>query len=331
MTTPNLAIIERVDLRETWEHEAYDFTPWLADNIAELGEALKMNLQFIQKEAPVGSFSLDILAVDLDSNRHVIIENQLGDTDHTHLGQLLTYAAWFDAEAVVWVTREFRDEHRQALDWLNQRTGEDTQFFGVEVELWRIGESLPAPHFKTVATPNDWVKRQKSAIPVTDGRQTKLCSWRRELIEALRKDTGLPSRRNIEAKATWLLIERPIPDIMYAATWRHHNPGVEMIVHREGEGGRDWNQRIFDALEADKPLIEASLVDQEKGEWCHWQETEHRQGSRRIVIYRNGNVFEEPELRAEFCDWIVQKLKDFHKVFTPRLRKLIKQEQHTIE
>ena len=249
--TMNLAKIKRVDLRETWEHEAYDFTPWLADNIAELGEALRMNLQFIQKEAPVGSFSLDILAVDLDSNRHVIIENQLGDTDHTHLGQLLTYAAWFDAEAVVWVTREFRDEHRQALDWLNQRTGEDTQFFGVEVELWRIGESLPAPHFKTVATPNDWVKRQKSAIPVTE-RDKQNFEWRRELIGALRNETGFSSRRNIEAKTTWLLVERPIPDIMYAATWSHHNPGVEVIIHREGEGGRDWNQRIFDALKAKK-------------------------------------------------------------------------------
>ena len=167
MTTPNLAKIERVDLRETWEHEAYDFTPWLADNIAELGEALGMELQLQQIEAPVGGYSLDILATDLNSNRPVIIENQLEATDHSHLGQLLTYAAGFDAEAVVWVTREFRDEHRQALDWLNQRTGDDTLFFGVEVELWKIGDSLPAPHFKLAASPMTGVRKLFRGCEVT--------------------------------------------------------------------------------------------------------------------------------------------------------------------
>ena len=329
MSTPNLAKIERVGLREAWEHEAYDFTPWLADNIAELGEALKMNLQFIQKEAPVGSFSLDILAVDLDSNRHVMIENQLGDTDHTHLSQLLTYAAWFDAEAVVWVTREFRDEHRQALDWLNQRTGEDTQFFGVEVELWRIGESLPAPHFKTVVTPNDRVKRQKSAVPVTE-RDKQNFDWRRELIEGLRGQLGFSAPRKIEAKSTWLLIDRPMRDVLFGATWREGNPALEMIVLRGGVDEMEWNQRLFKSLEAERPSIEAELVDREIEERCLWEDT-HNQESGRFVIYGTGNVFDEPERRVEIGNWIVCKLKRFREVFTPRLKEFAEQEQRTID
>ena len=331
MTTPNLAKIERVDLREAWEHEAYNFTPWLAKHIAELGDALKMNLQAIQQEAPVGSFSLDILAVDFDSNRRVIIENQLEVTNHTHLGQLITYAAGYDANVVVWLTREFRDEHRQALDWLNQRTGEDTQFFGVEVELWRIGESLPAPHFKAVATPNDWIKRQKSAVPVTE-KDKQNFEWRGVLIESLRNDSEIKfsSRRNVEAKATWLLIERPVTDVIYAATWSRGNPGIEIIAHKGGAGGREWNQRFLDALEAESSSIEAGLVDHEKGEWCLW-ERDHRQGSSRAVIYRNGNIFEEPELRAEFCDWMIQKLHKFRQVITPRLQEFTEQEQPTSE
>ena len=165
MTTPNLAKIERVDLREAWPNEARDFTPWLAENIAELGEALGMDLELQQTEAAVGGYSLDVLATDLNQDRPVIIENQLEPTNHDHLGKLLTYAAGYDANVIVWLTREFRDEHRQALDWLNQRTGEDTQFFGVVVELWRIGDSLPAPHFKAVATPNEWRKRRNEAAP----------------------------------------------------------------------------------------------------------------------------------------------------------------------
>ena len=113
-TMQGLGTIERVDIREIWPNEAADFTPWLAENLATLGKALGLDLEFQAQEAPVGGYSLDILARDVQSGRPVVIENQLGQTDHTHLGQLLTYAAGFDANVIVWIAKEFRDEHRQA-------------------------------------------------------------------------------------------------------------------------------------------------------------------------------------------------------------------------
>ena len=130
-TARELGKIERVDdIREYWPKEANDFTPWLARNISLLGDALGMELEAEEQEAPVGNFSMDILAQDLQTNRPVVIENQFGATDHRHLGQLLTYATGIEADVVVWIAEEFRDEHRATLDYLNQRTDEETAFFG---------------------------------------------------------------------------------------------------------------------------------------------------------------------------------------------------------
>ena len=127
----DLGSLSRVNLRTIWPHEASDFTPWIQANLSALGESLGLELEVEAREAPVGDFSLDLLAREVEHDRTVIIENQLTNTDHGHLGQLITYAAGFDAKVVVWLARDFRDEHRQALDWLNQRTDEDTEFFGL--------------------------------------------------------------------------------------------------------------------------------------------------------------------------------------------------------
>lgn len=186
----DLGEIERVDLREVWLHEAQDFTPWLADNLVKLGESLGLDLEFQEHEAPVGPFFLDVLAHDRGSDRPVIIENQLETTNHSHLGQLLTYAAGYDAGVIVWLTADFQDEHRAALDWLNQRTGEDTEFFGVVVEAWKIGKSRPAPYFRVVAAPNAWSKssaKNKNGSSVGgSGRAEKYRAFFQGVVDALR-------------------------------------------------------------------------------------------------------------------------------------------------
>lgn len=155
--------IHKLSPRDIWPKEAKDFTPWLAENIGALGEALGMELELKDTEAAVGDFSLDLLAKDLGSGHTVIIENQLTQTDHDHLAKLLTYAAGFGASTVVWVAEVIRDEHRQALEWLNQRTDEDTQFFGVVIEVFKIDDSKPAYSFKPVVSPSEMAEIKKKA------------------------------------------------------------------------------------------------------------------------------------------------------------------------
>ena len=166
---PTLGRLVPVALREVWAHEALDFTPWLLANSDALGEALDMDLEITTAEHPVGGFSLDLIATDRRSNERVIIENQIEATDHAHLGQLLTYAGGTDPANIVWIAAEFREEHRAALDWLNQRTDSDTRFFGVELSAVRIGDSLPAPLFQVVAKPNDWGKSIRTQTRSQEG------------------------------------------------------------------------------------------------------------------------------------------------------------------
>ena len=149
------------------------------------------------REAAVGAFSLDLLARDAGTGRTVIIENQLEPTNHDHLGKLLTYAGGHDANVIVWVAKEFREEHRQALDWLNQRTSEETAFFGVRVEVWRIDDSRPAPHFTLIAAPNEWRREAARTLRATvaSERNLRFQAFFQVLIDALRERGFTRARR----------------------------------------------------------------------------------------------------------------------------------------
>ena len=162
---PTLDRLESVNLREYWAREDTSFTPWLSadENIQIPSDALGLRLEVKETEANVGPFRADILCREVGSESYVLIENQIEPTDHTHLGQIITYSAGLGAAKIIWIARRFRDEHRAALDWLNSATTESFGFFGVEVELWRIGNSKPAPRFDVVAKPNNWSKQVVSA------------------------------------------------------------------------------------------------------------------------------------------------------------------------
>ena len=320
----NLGAIERVDLREVWPHEAQDFTPWLADNLDKLSEALGLDLELQSAEAAVGTFSLDVLAHDLGSNRPVIIENQLEATNHDHLGKLLTYAAGRDAYAAVWLTRGFREEHRAALDWLNQRTGDDTQFFGVVVEAWRIDNSRPAPHFRVVAMPNDWRKRAASAGQVSgdDSGVTESGEGYRDffqsLLDTLREEHRFTTaRRPISHHGryqNWYGFASGYRGIIYRAAFPRNRASVELyIVFPNG----DSNVQLLDSLKEREEQIEAALEAS-----LEWDSRENRRFVS-VAVTREGTINDAPETLEEVQDWMVHHLLAFRRVFTPHLQELV--------
>lgn len=174
-----LSHIDKVDLREVWAHEAHDFTQWLAEeeNLSALGDVIGIDLELIESESSVGSFSADIFAAECGSSRKVIIENQLEDTNHDHLGKIITYAAGKGAELVVWIVARARDEHKQAIEWLNEHTDSEFGFFLIEIEVLKIGDSLAAPRFNVVERPNDWAKAIKQSEGLSDTKKTYLEYW----------------------------------------------------------------------------------------------------------------------------------------------------------
>lgn len=309
---PDLATIQRVELRSVWSHEAEEFTPWLAENIGKLGEALGMDLEVEDLEASVGSYALDILARDRN-DRQVVIENQLGTTDHAHLGQLLTYAAGFDANVIVWIARYFRDEHRDALDLLNRRTGEDTEFFGVEVELWKIDDSRPAPNFNLVATPNEWRKqtiRQSVRVSRRRGKRKKYQEFFQKIIDPLREEHSFTEEHEAKPQG-WCPLSNHGVGIDYTASFQvsRKEAWVE-LMHRKDR------RRVFDQLREDRTAIESEL-----GEPLHWLE-KHSNGSC-IAAHRPGSIDDDEDTLVDIRVWMVERLLKFKRVFGPRLDELV--------
>ena len=172
----NLGKLKEIkDLRRIWPHEALDFTPWLAeeDNLALLSDAVGLDIALDETESSVGSFNVDIYATEIGTERKIIIENQLEDTNHDHLGKLITYASGKSADVIIWVVKRAREEHRSAIEWLNNHTDENIAFFLVEIKLYQIGDSDIAVKFEVVEKPNDWakeIKRSTSNRPILQKR-----------------------------------------------------------------------------------------------------------------------------------------------------------------
>lgn len=316
MTT--LGRLQKVDLRDIWKTEAQDFTPWLAqeDNLSELADTIKLDLELEAQEKNVGPFRADILCKNTENGSWVLIENQLERTDHIHLGQLLTYASGLDAVTIVWVAAQFTDEHRATLDWLNDITDDKFRFFGLEVELWRIGDSPVAPKFNVVSKPNDWTRsisraaKRISEEPLTETKAQQLRYWTN--LKEFLEQRGSPIKSQKPPAAHWTTygIGRTYFNVTATVHFREKRLGVELYI------GTTDAKPLFHILKEEKGAIESEI-----GALLDWMELPERKGSRIVLFRRNTDPTDESDW-PEQHKWLADTIEKFDRVFRNRVARL---------
>ena len=319
MTNRTLGRLTRVDPRQIWATEASDFTPWLAreENLAVLSETLDMELELEAQEKAVGPFRADILCKDIGSDAWVLIENQLEWTDHRHLGQLLTYASGLEAVTIIWIAAHFNEEHRSTLDWLNKITDEDFRFFGLEVELWRIGDSPAAPKFNVVSKPNDWsrsVAQAKRTLNEAELSGTRL--MRRDYWSALNAVLD-------QAEGPVLGSRKPRPSswMGYPIGRSRFNLGTAMNTAKRQIRSELYlrgssAKAFFHLLHEQKDAVEQDLDYP-----LEWEELPNRQDSRIAAYLSDVDPKDEKDWPRQH-QWLATRLNDLHRVFADRIKEL---------
>lgn len=320
MPTPALGRLRRIDdLRKYWEREDTDFTPWLAqpDNIKLISEATDLDLEVVAEEKDVGPFRADILCKDTLSGHWVVVENQLELTDHTHLGQIVTYAAGLDARAVVWISTKITAEHRTAIDWLNSIASAKVGFFALELELWAIeGYDKPAPHFTVVARPNDWQRAVAEAGEaaelgnLTDRTAGYLAYW--TAFKAFSESRKLPFR-----------MQKPRPDSYTHASIGRTNftispqlypdrnrISVSLMVMGDATG------KAFRALQQQSKIVEAGV-----GMALDWEFKDGRAQNYISTAKDFPNLMDRTGWDAQHA-WLADTMATFHRVFRPVVKDL---------
>ena len=301
-----LGKLEEVDIRKVWPHEQYDFSKWLAteENIKELGDALNLSLTDVETEKFVGNYRCDILCKDEITGKMVLIENQLEPTNHDHLGKIITYASGLDAAVVVWIVASARDEHASAIEWLNKHTDDEISFFLMEVHAYKIGDSDPAPQFKIIEQPNDFVKIVKAVSKNSDmneSQKNRLEFWTQfnEVVDS----QGKPFNKRKATTDHWYNVAIGSSDasISIDLVNKEHRIRVSLWIND--------NKDIFDALLQRKDEIETAL-----GFGLEWNRLDNKKASY-ICTYIKGLDFKKQDNYPMLMEQIVDLVLKMRNVF----------------
>lgn len=300
----NLSTLTEIkDIRSVWPHEALDFTPWLAENIDLLADTVGLDITVDETESSVGDFNVDIFASETGTDRKIIIENQLEDTNHDHLGKLITYASGKSADVIIWVVKHAREEHKAAIEWLNAHTDDKIAFFLCEIKLYKIGNSEPAVKFEVIERPNDWAKEIKKVEHNSPRHHKRLEYWTAFNDYAF-QNADFAKQFNQRKPSTdhWMDISIGTAAAHLAITMvqKRNETGVEFYINDDKE--------LFKQLFAKRDVIE-----KESGLTYDWQELPGKKASR--IIITNPADFEDASKWPEQFDWIMDTLIKMKKAF----------------
>lgn len=305
-----LGFLEEVEVRSLWKHEQYDFSNWLAqkENMDYLGDILGLTLSDIDQEVFVGSYRCDLVAKDETSGIKVIIENQLEASNHDHLGKIITYASGLDAKVIVWIVTQAREEHRSAIEWLNNNTGNDLSFFLIELHAYRIGNSLPAPKFEIVEKPNGFIKISKG------GSGSKEVSLAQAEREAERLAFWTMFNDVVAAKGKPFNIRKATTDHWYNVAIGTSEASISInLVNKESKVVVEMyisdSKKLYDRLYAQKDDIHSQL-----GMELDWRRMDNKKASR-ILSSIPGLDFNDHSNYPELMDEIVNRVVSMRKVF----------------
>lgn len=304
----NIGRLTEIDVRDLWQHEQYDFSNWLAkeSNLDYLNDILGLTLVEVDKEVYVGPYRCDLVAKDETSGVTVIIENQLEGTNHDHLGKIITYASGLDAKVIVWIVKEAKEEHRAAIEWLNNNTSENINFFLIEIHAYKIGSSDPAPKFEVVEKLNDFVKRSKVKTADNDlnkSQSERLAFW--EQFNQVLVSRGKPFNVRKATTDHWydVAIGSSEAHIAIDLINKDGNIVVELYISN--------NKEVFDDLFSKREEIE-----QELGFNMTWDRLNNKKASR-IKYYIQGLNFDDhsnyEELMRQAIDTAVKMREVFKK------------------
>jgi hypothetical protein len=310
-----LARLISVDPRAVWPSEAANFTPWLRENIDRLADVLGIGFDEVTSEEPVGRFSADLWGQEEGTaGRSVVIENQLTESDHDHLGKLLTYAGWLKADIAVWVATQFREEHLEALRSLNNSSGGQRHYFAIQIDVFQIGGPPRAPFFRVLVQPQGWATGPRDPRTKPSPRMRAYHDFFDELLSRLKtEDPGVTDMSRVGYQS-WL----PIPSgrTGFSFNWsfaRGQRFRVELYID---PGDRERNKQVFDALESQREEIEDRLR-----EHLSWERLEDARASR-IALYRPGSIDYSEEKLEELARWATDKLLAFRAVFGERIKEI---------
>lgn len=293
------------DLRGVWPHEALNFTPWLSqdDNIALLSDAVGLDITIEETESSVGDFNVDIFASEPGTGRKIIIENQLGDTDHDHLGKLITYASGKSADVIIWVVKHAREEHKAAIEWLNSRTDEGIGFFLCEIKLYRIGQSQPAVKFEVVEKPNDWAKEVKKSELSSETHQQRYDYWVAFENRAFQNAAFAKEfRRRKPSTHHWMNYSIGSSECLLSVSQLRNQDKLSVALYIPD------NKALYDSL-----LEQKADIEQTAGLSLSWCRLPERKASK-IILERAADLGDHAKWEEQF-DWLAGVMLSMKRAF----------------